>query len=293
MSAYEKINQMITDRLIQRIEATGELPWKKPWTSVSMMPRNLVTKKNYRGVNVFLLHAMGYASPYFLSFRQVTEMGGRVRKGEHACPVVFWRFVEAEEQDDLEAKPYAFLRYYNVFNTEQCEGLEGKVPSVEIPKREHEPLEIAEALVANMPDAPVIHHGRTLACYSPLTDKVSMPCPEWFTSGEEYYGALFHELAHSTGHQSRVGRKAIMEPTGFASHDYSQEELVAEMASAFLCGCTGILLCTEKNSAAYLKGWLKRLREDPTMLVKAGGEAQKAFDWIMGEAVGEELQEAA
>lgn len=292
MNAYEKINTMITARLIERIEATNQLPWKKPWTSVSMMPRNLVTKKNYRGVNVFLLHMLGYSSPYFLSMRQVNAMGGKVRKGEHACPVVFWKIVDAD--DENEKQGYAMLRYYCVFNVEQCEGLpEGKVPEIGIPKREHEPLEAAESLVASMPNPPAINHARTLASYSPSMDVVSMPSPEMFVTGEEYYGALFHELAHSTGHESRVGRKAIMESSGFGSHAYSQEELVAEMASAFLCGCTGILLCTEKNQAAYLKGWLERLKSDPSMLIKAGSQAQKAFDYIMGEAKEEELQAAA
>ena len=281
MNAYQKINQMITARLIERITATGELPWKKPWTSLSLMPKNLVTKKNYRGVNVFLLHMLGYSSPYFMSMKQINAMGGKVRKGEKSCPVVFWKIVEPKDGEP-EQKGFAMLRYYRVFNTEQCEGLpESKVPVIEIPKRTHEPLKIAEDLVAMMPNPPQINHARTLASYSPSMDLVSMPCPEWFTSGEENYGALFHELAHSTGHESRVGRKSIMTPNGFGSHAYSQEELVAEMTSAFLCGYTGILLCTETNQAAYLRGWLERLKADPTMLIKAGSEAQKAFDWIM------------
>ncbi len=283
MNAYQKINQMITDRIIARITESGELPWKKPWTSISMMPRNLVTQKNYRGVNVFLLHMLGYASPYFLSFKQVMELGGKVRKGEHACPVVFWKFVEAEEQEEqTDQKGYAFLRYYNVFNTEQCEGLpESKVPVIEVPKRKHTPLEIAEDLVATMPNPPAIKHGCRQASYSPSLDLVKMPDPERFESGESYYSGLFHELSHSVGAKHRLARKAIMEPNGFGSHAYSQEELVAEMTSAFLCGYCGILLSTESNQAAYLKGWLKRLKEDPTMLVKAGSEAQKAFDYIM------------
>ena len=294
MSAYSKINEMITARLVERIEATNQLPWKKPWTSMSLMPRNLVTKKNYRGVNVFLLHMLGYTSPYYLSMKQVNAMGGKVRKGEKSCPVVFWRFVEAEEQDKPDAKGYAMLRYYRVFNVEQCEGLpEGKVPVIDIPKREHEPLVVAEDLVKSMPNPPRIGYGRTLASYSPSMDTVSMPSPELFESGEEFYGALFHELAHSVGHESRVGRKAIMTPNGFGSHQYSQEELVAEMTSAFLCGWCGILLCTETNQAAYLRGWLKRLKSDPTMLIKAGSEAQKAFEWIMNDAGQVELQEAA
>jgi antirestriction protein ArdC len=122
-------------------------------------------------------------------------------------------------------------------------------------------------------------------------DTVSMPSPEMFTNGAEFYGALWHELAHSKGHQSRVGRKAIMTRNGFGTHAYSQEELVAEMASAFLCGYCGILLATEVNQAAYLRGWLQRLKADPSMLVKAGGQAQKAFDYIMDAKPKELAQE--
>jgi antirestriction protein ArdC len=183
--------------MIARINETNQLPWKKSWTSISLMPKNLVTQNNYRGVNVFLLHMLGYASPYFLSMKQVNAMGGKVRKGEKSCPVVFWKIVEAKN-DDPDQKGYALLRYYRVFNVEQCEGLpEGKVPIIEVPTREHGPLEIADRLVMSMPNRPSINHGRTLASYSPSMDTVSMPSLEWFTSGEEYYGALFRELAHN------------------------------------------------------------------------------------------------
>jgi antirestriction protein ArdC len=291
MNGYQKINEMITQRMIDRITETNELPWKKPWTSFSLMPRNLVTKKNYRGVNVFLLHSLDYASPYFLSMKQVNAMGGKVRKGEHACPVVFWKYVEPEEEDQ---RGYAFLRYYRVFNVEQCEGLpESKVPVIEIPKRKHEPLEIAERLVAEVPNPPVIRYGCRNASYSPSRDMVSMPDPERFDSMDGFYSGLFHELGHSSGAEKRLARKSIMEGKGFGSHAYSQEELVAEMTAAFLCGYCGILMTTESNQAAYLKGWLKRLKSDPTMLVKAGCQAQKAFEYIMGDAAQAELQEAA
>lgn len=295
MNAYQKINEMITRRMIDRINETGTLPWKKPWTSVSLMPKNLVTGKNYRGVNVFLLHMLGFASPHFLSMKQVNALGGKVRKGEKSCPVVFWKILEPKDGvtlDDSKPKSFAMLRYYRLFNVEQCEGLPAsKVPAIDIPKREHTPLKIAEQVLANMPNKPNIGYGRTLASYSPAMDTVSMPCPEWFTSGEEFYGALFHELSHATGHESRVGRKAIMTPNGFGSHAYSGEELVAEMASAFLCGYCGILLCTETNSAAYLKGWLEKLKSDSSMLIKAGSEAQRAFDYIMDNAAEQELAE--
>lgn len=110
MSAYTKINEMITARLIERITATGELPWKKPWTSLSLMPKNLVTKKNYRGVNVFLLHMLGYSSPYFMSMKQINAMGEKIRKGEKSCPVVFWKFMDKDKADP-ESKSYCLLRY--------------------------------------------------------------------------------------------------------------------------------------------------------------------------------------
>ena len=293
MSAYQKINEMITARLVERIEATGTLPWKKPWTSISLIPKNLITGKNYRGANVFLLHLLGFESPYFLSMKQVNALGGKVRKGEKSCPVVFWRFVEAKE-DAPDQRGYAMLRYYRVFNVEQCDGIPAsKVPKIDIPQRKHTPLEIAENLVASMPNPPRINHARTLASYNPSMDVVSMPNPESFESGESYYSALFHEISHSTGHESRVGRKAIISPEGFGSHVYSQEELVAEMTSAFLCGYCGVLLCTEANQAAYLKGWLERLKSDPTMLLKAGGKAQKAFDYIVDAKAAKQAGEQA
>ncbi|VGO18800.1 ArdC family protein [Pontiella sulfatireligans] len=293
-NGFKKINEMITQRMIDRINETGELPWKKPWASVSLMPRNLISKKPYRGVNVFLLHSLGYASPFFLSFKQVTELGGWVRKGERATPVVFFKFIEADEKEDPDAKSHCVLRYYRVFNTAQCDGLDGKVPEVVVPKRsEHEPLEIAERLLADMPDKPDINYARTLASYSPSMDTVSMPPKEWFASEHEFWAAMWHELSHSTGHQSRVGRKAIMEPHGFGSHEYSQEELVSEMSAAFLCGYCGILMSTEKNQAAYLKGWLARLKADQSLLIKAGCQAQRAFDYIVGDAMEQELAKAA
>ncbi|VGO14099.1 DNA primase TraC [Pontiella desulfatans] len=197
MGAYEKINAMITERLVKRIEETGEIPWRKPWASVSLMPRNLVTGKNYRGVNVFLLHMLGFESPYFLSMKQINAMGGKVRKGERACPVVFWKIVEADDQDDPDAKTYAFLKYYRVFNVAQCEGLpEGKVPVIEVPKRKHDPIEVAERVVRDMQNPPRVRHGCRQASYSPAFDTVSMPNPEVFDSDAAYYAALNHELAH-------------------------------------------------------------------------------------------------
>lgn len=292
----EKINQMITSRMIERITELGELPWRRPWTSVSMWPRNLITKKRYRGVNVFMLHSLGYASPYFLTMKQVNALGGKVRKGEKACPVVFWMLFEPEDEkapkDDPKSRRHAMLRYYHVFNVAQCDGIpEKKVPTVKLPEREVSPIETAESLVEGMPMPPNIVNGRSMASYTTVTDVVSMPNQEWFKSDEEYYATLFHELAHSTGHQSRLSRKTIVEPNGFGTNPYAKEELVAEMTAAFLAGHCGILPAVEQNSAAYLMGWLKRLHEDSSLLISAGSQAQRAFDYIVGAEFSDEPAE--
>lgn len=278
-----KINEMITERMIERIQATGELPWHKPWVSQHARPHNLISRKPYRGVNAFLLHMMGYAQPFFLTMKQVNGLGGRVRKGEKSMPVIFWKFVDADKNDP-ESKSYAMLRYYHVFNVAQCDGIkEGKVPELETPDREINPIADAERLIEDMPNKPAIKYGRSYAAYSPLGDEVRMPNPEMFLSDEAFYSTLFHELTHSTGHQSRLARKGITEINRFRSHEYSKEELVAEMGAAFLCGHCGILPEVQENSAAYLNCWLERLKADSSMLITAGQQAQKAYDYIVAE----------
>ena len=284
----QKINEMITARMIERITELGALPWRKPWTSVSMWPRNLITRKRYRGVNVFMLHSLGYASPYFLTMKQVNSLGGKVRKGEKACPVVFWMLFDPEDKtapkNDPKSKRHAMLRYYQVFNVDQCDGIpESKIPKVDMTPRAVSPIETAEQVVNNMPLPPKMITERSVASYSPSMDIVTIPSQKWFKSDEEYYATLFHELAHSTGHGSRLARKAIVEPVGFGTTPYAREELVAEMSAAFIAGHCGILPAVEENSAAYLMGWLKRLHEDSSLLISAGSQAQRAFDYIVGD----------
>ena len=288
-TSRKDINEMITQRLIERISKTGELPWKKPWSSPGLVPRNLLSGKPYRGANTFLLHAMGYASPCWLTMRQANALGGKIRKGEHACPVVFWKFIGDEDNDTpnettagtTERKRYALLRYYSVFNVTQCEGLPEErvvIPATET--KTFDPVSEAERLVREMPDPPQIRYDSRRASYNPQRDLVRMPPREHFSSAGGFYDALFHELTHATGHEKRLNRKGVTQSTAFGSDPYSAEELVAEMGSAFLLGDCGLLKETEQNNAAYLKHWIERLKADPGMLVKAGSQAQKAYDWI-------------
>lgn len=128
------------------------------------------------------------------------------------------------------------------------------------------------------------------AWYRPSTDTVGMPARGLFNSSEQYYNTLFHELTHSTGHPSRIGREGIEKLNTFGSERYSREELVAEMGAAMLCGLTGLAPHTLENSAAYLQSWLRALKADSRMVVAAASAAQKAADFILGKAQGEQAE---
>jgi antirestriction protein ArdC len=275
------VYQVVTDRIIMLLES-GTIPWRRPWKG-GEPPQNLVSRKPYRGINVFLLNATRFGSPFWLSFRQVQSIGASVRKGEHAFPVVFWKMLDGngeEKKDETkERKHVPLLRYYKVFNIEQCENVKPSfLPKVE--ENNFHPIEQCDQIVAAMPKRPKIIHGGARACYSPIEDKVTMPNTVSFDSPEFYYSTLFHELTHATGHASRLCRKEVTEPIPFGTDPYSREELVAEMGAAFLCGHCRIENRTIAESASYIQGWLDRLRSDRKLIVHAAAQAQKACDFI-------------
>jgi antirestriction protein ArdC len=288
--------QVITDRIVGLLE-NGVIPWQKPWSGGQSLPQNLTSRKPYRGVNVFLLHAMCYQSPFWLTYKQAQELGGNVRRGEKACPVVFWKWLDVDGTEGGERKRIPFLRYYSVFNVAQCEGITPHIPESENFRRDHNPIEAGERMVSAMPHRPEIKHGLDRAFYSPAGDFVGMPSPSQFRTGEDYYSVLFHELTHSTGHETRLNRKGVSASDGewsaFGSTPYAKEELVAEMGAAFLCGHAGIVERTLDNSAAYIKSWLNRLKDDPRLVVQASAQAQKAADFILDKRQTEQTEIAA
>ncbi len=273
--AYDRITERIVSLLTQ-----GTVPWHKPWQVTTGMPRNLVSQKPYRGINVFLLMAMNYESPHWLTLRQANLLGGQIKPGEKSCPVVFWKPMKVKDKESGEDRMIPFLRLYHVFNITQCQGLKN------IPKADDSAFiqTLPAELVANMPQRPVIKHGMAMACYSPVSDVVNMPDPARFESADHYHATLFHELVHSTGHEKRLKRAGVVERNGFGSDPYGKEELIAEMGSAFLCGYAGIVERTIDSSAAYLEGWLKQLQQDKTLIVHAAAQAQKAADFILGKS---------
>ena len=277
---YIQSYERITERIVSLLEQ-GTVPWHKPWKVKTGLPRNLISKKPYRGINVFLLMAMSYESPHWLTFRQAIQLGGNVKKGEKSCPVVFWKRTKNEDEKSDEPKKAPLLRLYHVFNVAQCEGLKDAPGEIQMPVTK--PAEI----VAGMPQPPVVKHGMAQAFYSPHEDCVGMPERERFDGEASYFATLFHELIHATGSEKRLNRASISERNGFGSNPYCKEELIAELGSAFLCGYAGIVERTIDNSAAYLEGWLKQFQNDRTLIVSAAAQAQKAADFILGRTFAE------
>jgi antirestriction protein ArdC len=270
------VYQIITDRIIKLLES-GTVPWHRPWKGGSETPRNFVSRKAYRGINLFLLKAAGFTSPYWLSFKQAQDLDANVKKGEKSFPVIFWKMFEAEENGEMKKIP--FLRYHSVFNVAQCEGI--TLPTPPEVKSVFHPIEKCEEVVARMPRPPAIEHGGGRACYSPSEDKVSMPEAKVFETPHAYYGTLFHELTHSTGHVSRLNRKEVTDIIHFGSTPYSREELVAEMGAAFLSGHCEIENTILDQSASYIDHWLEKLKHDHKLVVQAAAQAQKACDFIL------------
>jgi len=285
----ENIYREITDKIIAELER-GIIPWVQPWTSSKQscplgLPVNGLTRRSYSGINILLLWSAleehGFASPYWLTFKQCVAMGGSVRKGEHGTHVYFAdKFVPQKEQqraNDEGTDPSAihFLKRYTVFNAEQCEGLPVGLFGTNEPRQPCEIVPEAEALIAST--GADFRIGGDQAFYVPSEDFIRIPNQTAYTEQINYYRTAFHELGHWTGHKTRLDRNLT---TKFGSVDYAREELVAEMATAFVCASLGIVPTV--RHADYIGNWLQVLKEDARAIVKAASLASKACDFILG-----------
>jgi len=291
-SKNHDVYQMVTDQIIEKLNQ-GIVPWQRPWT-VAGLPKNLITGKHYRGINILLLNSLGYPTNLFLTFKQVKELGGNIKKGEKAHMVVFWKLLEPKDEEKKngteELKVKTFLRYHLVFNVDQCEKIpENKIPQV-VNIRQAYPILACEKIVEEMPQCPEIRHNEQLAYYNPIFDFVNMPKKETFVNDESYYSTLFHELVHSTGHESRLKRKELMENGTMKSESYSIEELTAEIGACYLNSYSGISEKQIENNVAYLQAWIGRLKDDKRFIVYSSSRAQQATDFILNQK-GEEKAE--
>jgi len=280
----DKVYKIITDRIIEKMNE-GSIPWQRPW-GVAGAAKNLISQKDYRGINTFLLGSAGFESATWATFKQIEAKGGKVKKGSKSEIIVFWKRFEGKEQDSGEASEEsggyrgAMLRYYRVFNMDQVEGIE---VDEEIEKIDFVEKPSAESVMAGFKSCPIIKHEENRAYFSPARDIINMPTPENFHSVDEYYSTLFHEAVHSTGHTRRLNREGFKEgqTVNFGSKSYSKEELIAEIGNAFLCNRAGIEGVFD-NSVAYIQGWIKKFKDHPRMVIQSAAAAQKAVDFIQG-----------
>ncbi len=274
------IYEQITNTILGLLDK-GQIPWRLPWTT-NGPPRNLISKRPYRGINAFLLGSKGFISPFWVTEGELSRLGGKLREGKAPTQVVLWKWVLTNDRrgEDGPEHRVPFLWSHFVFNTDQCAGI--KIPM--ITRRSFSPINACERIVKGMPNRPTIEHGVPKAFYDPVFDSVNMPNAGLFVSNDEYYSTLFHELVHSVGHHSRLNRhKPLKQGFRHDDHDYSQEELVAECGGAYLCALARISPGTVSNSAAYIQGWLNRLNGDKRFLFFAALQAQKAVDFIRGK----------
>jgi antirestriction protein ArdC len=264
MNVYD----LVVEKILKAMEQ-GIAPWVSPYAGKPN--KNLVSKKEYRGINSLLLNAVatanGFKSPYWATFKQATELGLKVKKGSKATMVVFWKDFEVEEEEEKTSKRFV-LRYYNVFNASQLEGYEEKESEAcnndvlnDYCKREGIEIKLANAVAS---------------FYAPGSDSIVLA-----PTKSEYYDSNFaHECIHSTGHPKRLGRFEL----GFIeTPERSLEELVAEIGASMLCSIMGKPAHIE-NTASYVSSWADFLREDKkTSIIKASSMAQKAVDYILNK----------
>lgn len=311
------IYKMITDKIIKMLKSTKASDYKKTWEDDAFfIPLNFDSKKPYRGVNRMLLQERiglteAFANPYFLTFKQIKKHKGTLKKGAKGYEVVYYSIryvVPADKNSGRKAysstnahKVIDFLdkhklpenivtripmiRYYNVYNGEDITGIDFKLPEVKIGRAVPDTApenQAAALIVENYPNPPAIKHGGNEAYYKLSEDLVRMPKIEQFDSVNDYYRTLFHELTHSTRHESRLNREKIS--FRFGDSGYAKEELVAEFGAVFLSAWAGIMWYNNKNHAAYLKGWnsaIKEAENDNKFLMKAASLAQAATDYIL------------
>lgn len=296
MAGKFDVYQMVTDKIVEMLEG-GIIPWQKPWQSRESVAWSGCNGKRYSLLNQFLLmdfkkgekktleELFASVCGEWLTFKEVQKRGGKIKKGEHAKAVVFFKMLpvkteEVDENGNPKFKNIPILKYSNVFHTRQCEGIEQKFHK-EGEKLDFIPDQTAQDVADSYLNREHIQYVQTgnQAFYSPKNDKIVTPKAEDFVSAEEYYSTLFHEITHSTGAEKRLNR---IKHEQFGDEQYSLEELVAEIGSASLCATTGIdTEKTLKNSAAYIQNWLKALKNDRTMIVKASNRAERAVRFVL------------
>ena len=290
MNIYEEV----TNQIIALLEQ-GQIPWHKPWAGTSAGAISHNTGKPYSLLNQILLQKPGE----YITFNQCRKEGGRVKKGAKAKHVYFWKQYQKpvldedgrpELKDDgtPKTKTLPLLKSFQVFHIEDCEGIKAKWAD-QLPVIAPRHIDEVEAVLIDY----VAREGITLvddkpsdkAFYSPFRDLINIPCIDQYTDPAEYYSTAFHEATHSTGHPKRLHRFEISgSNAAFGSEEYSKEELTAEIGAACVLHQLGIASPESfRNSAGYIQGWLRALKDDRQMIVGAAARAEKAVRLILNQ----------
>ena len=312
MGMKAELAEEISQKFINQLEQ-GVVPWKKPWSpTAGCQLQNYQTKRAYRGINILLLGLAGmekgYTSPAWTTYKgalkslgwdgqggnagasawRAANPGKGVRKDETATRIVYWGKIDKIDKTTGEDTSFFMCKMYNVFNTDQIDGIEWVTPDL------GEPISVPAALSSiyeNYPNAPTLTHSeQDQAFYRPSTDAISLPLIGQFATVEGYAETLCHELTHSTGHPSRLKRFEINDKA--CKSDYAKEELVAEIGASMMMQAAGISV-DMPAMADYIKGWLSALKDDHSLIVSAAQAAQKAMDHIMAPVAEMQEEEAA
>jgi antirestriction protein ArdC len=293
--------QEVTNQIIEMLE-TGTAPWQKPWEATSVtIPFNPTSERNYRGGNALHLMATaarkGFNDPRWLTYRQAQENGWQVRGGEKGTQIEYWQFEDrsggAPQSDpDSPDQPGAsharhapIHRVYTVFNAQQIEGVPAHQPRQ---RNEWEVAQTGEQILANS-GASIAHDQPDRAFYSRAQDSIHLPPKDAFRSAPDYYGTALHELAHWTGHPTRLNRQTLNESYRFGDPNYAKEELRAELTSVFLAAERGIPHNPEQH-AAYVGSWINTLKNDKHEIFRAAKDAHTAADYILALERSKEIE---
>lgn len=295
-----KLNDIVKS-FIEKLE-TGTAPWIRPYAikkGGNSLPVNRRTLKPYRGINIMLLwlagNAHGFSSRYWLTYKQAHCMGGRVKKGEKGTQIMFWSGYDKSKGKDIIEDESAsnpdkawVLRFYTVFNLSQIEGIPDPDDAIEdLSLTDNDLCENPRVMEFVGKTGAIIKEGNA-PCYIPSADRIEIPSIKTFISDKGYHASLLHELSHWTGNKDRLNRLVV--GSRFGDDAYAFEELVAEMASAFLCSYLGISL-VQAQHPEYLAHWASVLKEKPTILWKSASKSQEVFDYLLtitGERVVED-----
>ena len=283
------VYRTVTDAIVNAIE-NGVGNWRMPWHTsgkFAFSPINVTSKKAYRGINTLCLWAAaqrkGYERGEWATYAQWQERGAQVRKGEKATTVVFWKFANSatETQDDSEAQPASgsrllFTRGYSLFNAAQVDGY---APKADAHSPIEQRIEHAEQFFGKIP-ARVAHLGNR-AFYSPADDSITLPPFPAFFTPQDYYSTRAHETGHWTSHASRCNRELGKR---FGDSAYAVEELIAELAAAFVCAHLGLSSEPRPDHAQYIASWLAVLKADTRAIFTAASKAQQAADFMVQQA---------